>query len=159
MKRTDRTPPPNPYEKRRAATDRKLRAALERLIEQRPSHPALQNGYRLEVATLAREAGVGRNAIYTNHRSVIDALKLAAARSHPKAAESIEEKVIELRAVIREMQVNERKLLTHNAALLQRATSAEADAERYRRQNARLVAARNDAKRPAAIGAAAQNTA
>ncbi|WP_026002414.1 hypothetical protein [Sphingobium xenophagum] len=158
MKRTDRTPPPNPYEKRRAGTDRKLRAALERLIEQRPSHPVLQNGYRLEVATLAREAGVGRNAIYTNHRSVIDALKLAAARAHPKAAESLEEKVVELRAVIREMQANERKLLTQNAALLQRATSAEADAERYRRQNARLAAARNDATRPIPIGAGTQNT-
>ena len=155
MKRTDRTPAPNPYEKRRAATDRKLRAALERLIEQRPSHHALQNGYRLEIATLAREAGVGRNAIYTNHRSIIDALKLAAARPQPKAAESLEEKVIELRAVIREMQVNERRLLTHNAALLQRATCAEADAERYRRQNARLVATRGDAVRPMPIGAGA----
>jgi len=158
MNRTDRTPPPDPYEKRRAATDRKLHAALERLIEQRPSHPALQNGYRLEVATLAREAGVGRNAIYTNHRSIIDALKLAAARPHPKAIESLEEKVVELRAVIREMQANERRLLTHNAALLQRAVSAEADAERYRRQNARLVATRNEAARPTPIGAGAQNT-
>lgn len=155
MKRTDRTPAPNPYEKRRAATDRKLRAALERLIERRPAHPTLQNGYRLEVATLAREAGVGRNAIYANHRSVIDALKLAAARPQPKAAESLEEKVIELRAVIREMQVNERRLLTHNAALLQRATCAEADAERYRRQNARLVAIRGDAVRPMPISAGA----
>lgn len=155
MKRTDRTPPPNPYEKRRAATDRKLRAALERLIEQRPSHPALQNGYRLEVTTLAREAGVGRNAIYTNHRSVIDALKLAAARPQPNAAESLEEKVIELRAVIREMQVNERRLLTQNAVLLQRATCAEADAERYRRQNARMVALRDEAVRPTPISAGA----
>ena len=151
MKRTDRTPPPNPYEKRREATDRKLRAALERLIEQRPAHPALQNGYRLEVATLAREAGVGRNAIYTNHRSIINALKLAAARPQLKTAESLEEKVIELRAVIREMQANERRLLTHNAALLRRATRAESDAERYRRQNARLVAMKAEALRPTPI--------
>lgn len=43
-----------------------------------PTHPDLQKrSYRLTVATLAREARVGRNAIYTNHRSMIDELRRA----------------------------------------------------------------------------------
>ncbi|CAN7673141.1 hypothetical protein LJR231_005377 [Phyllobacterium sp. LjRoot231] len=43
-----------------------------------PTHPDLQKqSYRLIVATLAREARVGRNAIYTNHRSMIEELRRA----------------------------------------------------------------------------------
>lgn len=41
-----------------------------------PIHPDLQKrSYRLTVATLAQEVRVGRNAIYTNHRSMIDELR------------------------------------------------------------------------------------
>lgn len=69
----------NPYEKRRQETHRKLRDALDRLIKGTPQHGSLQDRrYTLSVASLAREAGVARNAIYTNHRSMIDALRQAA---------------------------------------------------------------------------------
>src|SRR5208283_3468700 len=60
---------PAPHEKRLRNTDRKLREALERLVKGMPTHPDLQKrSYRLTIATLAHEARVGRNAIYTNHR-------------------------------------------------------------------------------------------
>jgi hypothetical protein len=71
----------SPYEKRQDSAAR-LREALDRLIEGRASHPAHQRGYRLTVASLARESGIGRNAIYSNHRDLLDAL-LAAATSRP----------------------------------------------------------------------------
>jgi len=41
------------------------------------------------------------------------------------------------------MKINERRLLTENAVLLQRAQEAEAEAARYRQQNARLLAERD----------------
>jgi hypothetical protein len=53
-----------PQQKRRDATALRLRAAMARLLAQK-------GGTKLSVAALAREAGVGRNAIYVNHRYVI----------------------------------------------------------------------------------------
>lgn len=71
-RKLSKTPALTPHEKRLRNTDRKLREALERLVKGLPTHPDLQKrSYRLTVATLAREARVGRNAIYTNHRSMI----------------------------------------------------------------------------------------
>ena len=51
----------------------KLRAALDRLkgATGERSGASMQ---RLTVAALAREAGVGRNAIYANHRGILDEL-------------------------------------------------------------------------------------
>ncbi|UIJ90900.1 hypothetical protein Q1M64_02580 (plasmid) [Sinorhizobium meliloti] len=46
-----------------------------------PTHPELQKrSYHLTVATLAREAHVGRNPIYTNDRSTFDELRRASDR-------------------------------------------------------------------------------
>ena len=65
-----------PYELKLRGTQRKLRAALERLVAGRPTHPKLNKSrYRFTVTTLAREARVGRNAIYTNHRALIEELR------------------------------------------------------------------------------------
>ena len=70
-----------PHEKRLRNTDRKPREALERLVKGLPTHPDLQKRfYRLTIAALAREARVGRNAIYSNHRSMIDELRRASDR-------------------------------------------------------------------------------
>jgi hypothetical protein len=147
----------SPYEKRLEASDIKLRDALERLVQGRPIHPRHQNGCRLTVAALAREAGVGRNAIYTNHRAVLDALQAAAAGT-PRPPTSWQDKLDELRATIRAMKQEERRMVSENALLLQRARSAEAEAERYRRHHARLVAERDVALRTVPITAAAQRT-
>lgn len=128
------------YEKRLAQTHRKLREALDRLI-QGASDPAL-HGERdhFSVARLAREAGVARNAIYTNHRSIIDVLRQAAAEQQmPCRLESWQDKLAQQRAVIDTLTMQQRRLATENAALLKRALAAEALAERHRRQHARLL--------------------
>jgi hypothetical protein len=147
----------SPYEKRLEASDIKLRDALERLVQGRPVHPRHQKGCRLTVAALAREAGVGRNAIYTNHRAMLDALQAAAAGT-PRPPTSWEDKLDELHATIRAMKQEERRMISENALLLQRARSAEAEAERYRRHHARLVAERDVALRTVPITAAARRT-
>jgi hypothetical protein len=148
----------SPYEKRLEASDIKLRDALERLVQGRAIHPRHQNGCRLTVAALAREAGVGRNAIYTNHRAVLDALQAAADAGTARPPTSWHDKLDELRATIQTMKQEERRMISENALLLQRARSAEAEAERYRRHHARLVAERDVALRTVPITAAAQRT-
>ena len=63
--------PPTPYDRRMRATDDKLGAALDRLVREAPERLASTHpGRRFTVAALAREAGVARNAIYTDHREV-----------------------------------------------------------------------------------------
>ena len=135
----------SPYEKRRQDSATRLREALERLIDGSPTHPAHQRGYRLTVAALARESGIGRNAIYTNHRALLDALTAAAAT--PSSAATWQDKVDELQASIREIKQAERQQITQNAQLLARARTAETEADRLRRHNARLIAERDTALR------------
>jgi hypothetical protein len=81
-----------PHEERLRRTQNKLHAALERLIAGRPIDPTLRKiRYRLTVSALAREASAGRNAIYTNHRAIIEELRQATVqngRSPPDSARS-----------------------------------------------------------------------
>lgn len=136
----------NPYEKRRRAIEARLRDALERLVQGRPAHATNQNGNRLTVAALAREAGVGRNAIYTNHRAFLEMLAAAAVGSSAPPT-SWQDKIDELHSLIRAMKAAERRQITQNAQLLARARDAEAQADRHRRHNARLIAERDTALR------------
>lgn len=131
----------NPYERRRQETDNKLRGALDRLIAGMPRDASLQDRrYQLSVASLAREADVARNAIYTNHRAMIDALRQAARqRVVPSKLESWEDKLAQQRAVIEVLKTEQRRLATENAALLKRAIDAEALAARNQRQHTRLL--------------------
>jgi chromosome segregation ATPase len=149
----DRAPVLNPYEKRLRETDRKLREALDRLVKGTPRDASLQERrYELSVASLAREAGVARNAIYTNHRAMIDALRQAAQqRVVPRRLENWEDKLAQQRAVIDVLKTEQRRLVTENAALLKRAVDAEAAAARHQRQNARLLKERDDAHRPVVL--------
>jgi hypothetical protein len=140
----------NPYEKRRRAIEARLRDALERLVQGRPAHAAHQNGYRLTIAALAREAGIGRNAIYTNHRAILDLLAAAAAGSSAPPT-TWQDKIDELHGIIRTMKQAERRQITHNAQLLARARAAEAEADRHRRHNARLIAQRDTALRAVSL--------
>ena len=144
----------SPYEKRLQASETRLREALERLVQGRPIHGHHQRGHRLTVAALAREAGVGRNAIYTNHRAVLEMLATAAVGSVAPPS-TWQEKIEELHGVIRAMKQAERRQITQNVQLLQRARAAEAEADRLRRHNARLVAERDAALRPVSIGPSA----
>lgn len=135
-------------DKRVSDTHRRLRNALERLIAGHSKDPKLQNTrYRFTVATLAREAGVGRNAIYTNHRALLDQLRQSASKTSPKAAER-EDKLVEQRAMIEGLKLNERRMITENAVLLKRALDSEAQADRHRKQNARLITERDAGFRP-----------
>ena len=145
-----RMPVLNRYEKRRQETDRKLRGALDRMVNGTPGDASLrERTHQLNVTSLAREAGVARNAIYTNHRAMIDALRQAAQqRVVPSKLESWEDKLAQQRAVIGVLKTEQRRLATENAALLKRATDAEAEVAQHRRQNARLLKERDDARRP-----------
>lgn len=138
----------SPYERRTYATRDRLHAALQRLIDKRPVHSSLRGRtYRLTVATLAREARVSRNAIYTNHRVIIEALRAGA----PARAARATQDELGHRAMIETLKTAERRLITENAALLKRALDAEAEADRHRRQNARLIAERDALQRPRRI--------
>lgn len=150
---TQRLPAPTPYEKRLQATDRKLRDALDRLIKGTP-HSDSVRAHRnlLSVASLAREAGVARNAIYVNHRAMIDALRHAATqRVVPSKLESWEDKLAQQRAVIDVLRTEQRRLVTENASLLKRALDAEAEAGRLQRQYSRMLKERDKAHTPVGL--------
>lgn len=88
-----------------------------------PVHPDLQKRhYRLNVSVLALEAGVSRNAIYTNHSAILDDLAAAVRRQlkKPERLGSAEAKIKELSQVVRQQKADNRRLLTHNAALVAR---------------------------------------
>lgn len=139
--------PLSPYEKRLRNTNRKLQEALARLLQGLPTHPALQKRpYRLNVTTLAREARVGRNAIYANHRTMIEELRRAdRQRAVPDKLATWEDKLAEQRTIIAALKNTERRLTTENAVLLKRALNAEAAAARHQRHNARLIKERDQA--------------
>ncbi|QCM05109.1 hypothetical protein [Brucella intermedia] len=149
-RKLSKTPALTPQEKRLRNTDRKLREALERLVKGLPTHPDLQKrSYHLTVATLAREARVGRNAIYTNHRSMIDELRRASDRKIvPEKLAAWEDKLAQQRALIQVLQIEERRMVTENAVLLKRILEAETEVERQKRHNARLIAERDRAVKP-----------
>jgi len=140
-----------PYEKRRLDIERRLQAALQRLVSGAPKHPSLRvQVYRLNVSTLAREARVSRNTIYANHRSILKQLN----SDHPVSARirpTPEQKIAELRAMIEQMQLQKRHLATENAALLKRAIDAETMLDRLRKQNARLLRERAAARQPVVL--------
>jgi hypothetical protein len=139
------------YDKRLRDTHRRLCNALERLIAARSNDPAQQKTQnRFTVATLAREAGVGRNAIYNNHRALLDQLRQAALTVSPKAAQR-EDRLVEQRMTIEALKLNERRMITENAVLLKRALDSEAQADRHCKQNARLIAERDAGLRPVSI--------
>lgn len=146
------------HEQRLQKTQARLNDALERLRKGCPIHPLHQRGYTLTVAALAREAGVGRNAIYTNHRAIIDDLH-AIVGDPMKSVTSWQDKLDELHGLIRIMKQEQRRLVSENALLLQRALSAEAEADRHRRHNARLIAERDIALRAVPIDLIQQRTA
>ena len=149
-RKSNKTPTLTPHEKRLRNTVRKLREALERLVKGIPTHPDLEKRtYRLTVATLAREARVGRNAIYTNHRSMIDELRRASDRKIvPENLATWEDKLAQQRALIQVLQIEERRMVTENAVLLKRILEAETEVERQKRHNARLIAERDRAAKP-----------
>jgi hypothetical protein len=90
----------------------------------------------ISVAALARHAGIGRNALYTNHRAVLEDLRaLKAERSQAPETDKTSKRDGEKKEV--DMRI--RLLATENAALLRRALIAETRAKRLEDRNADLV--------------------
>jgi hypothetical protein len=135
--------PVTPQAKRRASTAARLREALHRLTQDASRRPT--------IAALAREAGVGRNAIYANHREILGELQRAARPGRmapePERANPVEHE----RRLIVELKLQLRQFATQNAALLKRALDAEQRAERLDRRNAQLVREVDAVRRPAAL--------
>jgi len=143
-----KTPAANPHDRRMQATAEKLRAALDRLTRGagERSDASMQ---RLTVAALAREAGVGRNAIYANHRNILGDLARARQRQRvPRRIASMDDKITEQRAVIDDMQRQIRQLATENAGLMRRAIESERRADRAERRSAQLTKEVDTLRRP-----------
>jgi hypothetical protein len=128
-----------PHDRRMEATAEKLRAALDHLSQgdgQRSIIPVS----RLTVAALAREAGVGQNVIYTNHRDILDDLIRARQRQRqPNRISVIEDNISEQRGMIEEIQIEIRQHATDIAGLMRRAIEAEHRADRAERRSALLT--------------------
>lgn len=122
-------PARTPQAKRRANTEARLLAALDRL---RRTHP------RPTVMDLSRNSGVGRNAIYKNHPTV-----LAALRDVPRQKQDTRVKIPSsqsaMRLEIAALKTQVQQLSTENARLLKRARDAEHKAERLTKQAAELL--------------------
>jgi isochorismate synthase EntC len=143
--------PATPHEKRRLGIERRLQAALQRLINGTPKHPLLRGrAYRPSVSALAREAGVSRNTIYVNHRSIIKELH----SSYPVTTlkqPTPKQRIAELSSMIDQLQLQKRRLATENATILKRAMNVETMLDQLRKQNARLLKKRAAARQPVVL--------
>ena len=108
------------------------RAALDRLLCGKPTHPAFANRpIRITPASVAREAGRSRNPLYSTHRSFLIEIQAAAnqrsvAGDLSSQISELEDANKELRRAIRRLRTDKRNLATENLALLHRARVAEA---------------------------------
>ena len=133
-----------PQARRRARTESRLREALARLLHDGSRRPT--------VTALAREAGVGRNAIYANHGAILAELRQAATRQGVDSkAESDTDRALDRRRLIAELKNQLRRLATENAALLKRALDAEANAARLDRRAAQISRELDEMRRPVSL--------
>ena len=131
---------PNQYERRKATTGQRLREALTRLRAGTPRSPSVQRRqWKLDVKTLAEESGVSRNAIYANHRELLDELRNAGESPSPKTAtRHTKNKIRDLNRALREAHDEQRALVTENAQLLARALEAEREVRELRAHHQHL---------------------
>ena len=116
---------------RRNRTARAYLAALDRLIEGKATHPDhAGRPVRITPAAVAKEARRSRNPLYTTHRALL--AEIDAAVVQPTAASDLAATVVrleasnaELRAIIRQLQIDKRNLATENLSLLHRARLGE----------------------------------
>ena len=119
-----------PQRRRRERIAARLQEALAALR----ADPAAE----LTAAALARRAGIGRNALYTNHRPALDDLRaLQAERSSTRRPDTPRDEGGGKGEGERERRI--RALATENASLLRRALVAEARVKRLEERNAVLV--------------------
>jgi len=80
---------------------------------------------------------------------MIDELRRASDRKIvPEKLAAWEDKLAQQRTLIQVLQIEERRMVTENAALLKRILEAETEVERQKRHNARLIAERDRAAKP-----------
>jgi len=112
-------------------TARAYRAALNRLVEGKATHPALAGRpVRITPAAVAREARRSRNPLYTTHRDVLD--EIAVAAGSPSTGADLAAAVARLKAentalrmAARRHAEEKRLLASENLLLLHRAQAAE----------------------------------
>lgn len=124
MTETDGLTPP---QRRHARTKARLREALRKLS----ADPAQS----LTAAALARDAGIGRNALYTGHADVLVELRALAAQRAAASKVSRRDREADGEG-IRRLEKDKQKLATQNAGLLRRALDAE---ERLKRSEDRIA--------------------
>ena len=94
--------------------------------------------------TLAEEAGLSRNAIYHNHAEIIEEMrKHAGQQDRPRGGAKTHEATM-LRKRVKEMEDEQRRLVTENAQLLARATRAERELNDLKRQSVTNTPARQN---------------
>ncbi len=112
-------------------TARAYRAALNRLIEGKATHPALAGRpVRITPAAVSREARRSRNPLYTTHRGILDEITVAAGSPSPAAdlaatVARLRAENAELRTAARQHAEEKRQLASENLLLLHRARVAE----------------------------------
>jgi hypothetical protein len=134
--------------------ERAYRAALERLIQGKATY-AKHAGRPVKItpASVAREAGLSRNPLYTTHRTLLSEIEAATQRPTPAAdlgatVGKLEAQIGELHADVRRLAKEKRLLATENLGLLHRARQAEdrlasrdREAAEPRRKTSRLTVA------------------
>ncbi len=112
-------------------TARAYRAALNRLVEGKATHPSLAGRpVRITPAVVAREARRSRNPLYTTHRDILDEIAVAAGQPSSgadlaAAVARLKAENAELRAAARRHAEEKRQLASENLLLLHRAQLAE----------------------------------
>ena len=110
----------------------RIAARLQEALAALRADPAAE----LTASALARRAGIGRNALYTNHRSALDDLRdLQAERSPMRCPNGAPDEG----GGKGDGEVRVRALATEKASLLRRAVIAETRGKRLEERNADLV--------------------
>jgi hypothetical protein len=136
-------------------TERSYRAALERLVQGKATHPKYAGRpTKITPAAVAREAGLSRNPLYTTHRALLSEIDAATQRPTPASdltgtVARLETKITELHGDVRRLTTEKQLLATENLALLHRARQAEdrlvsrdREAAELRRNSSRLTMVR-----------------
>jgi len=119
-------------------TARAYRAALNRLVEGKATHPSLAGRpVRITPAVVAREARRSRNPLYTTHRDILDEIVVAADQPSTGAdlavaVARLKAENTELRVATRRQAEEKRLLASENLTLLHRALAAEGELQSAR---------------------------
>jgi hypothetical protein len=118
-------------EGRRNRAARAYLATLDRLIQGKTTHPDYAGRpVRITPAAVAKEARRSRNPLYTTHRALLTEIEAAASGPTPATdltatVARLEASNGELRAIIRQLQIDKRNLATENLTLFHRALLAK----------------------------------